>query len=470
MKKILYIKFLLAYLAFAVLGFIVISTYGSKKIEEQLINDTSRALYQEAYSLTDWQLVKQYRITTSQPTLYQKLKAVAAVQDASIMVITPDGEIVINTADGFQPSDHEILADFDPADFGPGYYETGYFFDYFDSEQISVLLPIAVNMNIRGYLVVHTPMSNLIAQREVLLRNILEIFGLIFTLSLSIMILFTFSIYFPLLKIIEGAKEYAKGNLKYKIKVDKSDEIGYLASTMNYMGDELLKNHEYQNQFIANVSHDFRSPLTSIKGYAEAMSDGTIPPELYPKYLGIIKSESERLDKLTRSMLTLNDMNKKMVLHMTDFDINAVIKNTVAVFEGICRQKRISIDLYLEDEDLYVYADVDKIKQVLYNLLDNAIKFSNKSSTITLETTDRHGKIYVSVKDTGEGIPKDAQNKIFDRFYKIDSSRGKDRKGTGLGLAIVKEIIQAHEQNINVISTEGVGTEFIFTLNHSKLV
>lgn len=470
MKKILYIKFLLAYLAFAVLGFIVISTYGSKKIEEQLINDTSRALYQEAYSLTDWQLVKQYRITTSQPTLYQKLKAVAAAQDASIMVIAPDGEIVINTADSFQSSDHEMLADFDPADFGPGYYETGYFFNYFDGEQISVLLPIAVNMNIRGYLVVHTPMSSLIAQREVLLRNILEIFGLIFTLSLGIMILFTFSIYFPLLKIIEGAKEYAMGNLKYKIKVDKSDEIGYLASTMNYMGDELLKNHEYQNQFIANVSHDFRSPLTSIKGYAEAMSDGTIPPELYPKYLGIIKSESERLDKLTRSMLTLNDMNKKMVLHMTDFDINAVIKNTVAVFEGICRQKRISIDLYLEDEDLYVYADVDKIQQVLYNLLDNAIKFSNKSSTITLETTDRHGKIYVSVKDTGEGIPKDAQNKIFDRFYKIDSSRGKDRKGTGLGLAIVKEIIQAHEQNINVISTEGVGTEFIFTLNHSKLV
>lgn len=469
MKKILYIKFILAYLIFGLLSFFAISTFGSDKIEEQLIRDTSQALYQEAYMLTDWHSVKQYKVATSQPILYQNLKSVATVHGADIMIINPEGEIIINTAEVLTPFDPKVIETFDPADFGPGYYEEGNFFGYYESDQLSVMLPITVNMTTRGYLAVHTPLNNLYIQREALLRDVLQISLVVYSFSLIILILFTVSIYFPLLEIIKGAKEYARGNLKYKIKVDKSDEIGYLASTMNYMGDELQKNNDYQNQFIANVSHDFRSPLTSIKGYAEAMSDGTIPPELYPKYLGIIKSESERLDKLTRSMLTLNSMNKQTVLHMTDFDINAVIKNTVAVFEGTCRQKRISIDLYLEGEDLYVAADVDKIQQVLYNLLDNAIKFSNKNSTITIETTDRHGKVYVSVKDQGEGIPKDAQHKIWDRFYKIDSSRGKDRKGTGLGLAIVKEIIQAHEQNINVISTEGVGTEFIFTLNHSKL-
>lgn len=469
MKKILYVKFLLAYLIFGFLGFIVISTYGSDLIENRLINDTSKALYQEVYSLSDWHSVKQYKVASSQYTLHRNLSSIAVLQDADIMIIQPDGTIAINTADSATSSIKKVLSNFDPADFGPGYYEIGNFYGLYETEQISVMLPITTNMTTRGYISIHTSLADVFREREVILRDILKIFIIIFTLSLIILLIFTFSVYIPLIEIIKGAKEYAQGNLTYKIKVDKHDEMGYLASTMNYMGDELQKNHEYQNQFIANVSHDFRSPLTSIKGYAEAMSDGTIPPELYPKYLGIIKSETERLDKLTRGMLALNSMNKQMVLHTTDFDINAVIQNTVAVFEMTCRQKKISIDLLLESEELYVSADVDKIKQVLYNLLDNAIKFSYKNSTITIETTDKHGKVYVSVKDQGEGIPKDAQRKIWDRFYKIDSSRGKDRKGTGLGLAIVKEIIQAHQQNINVISTEGVGTEFIFTLNHSKL-
>ena len=469
MKKTLYIKFVLAYLIFGALSFIIISTYGSDIVEDRLIQDTSKSLYQEVYELSDWHTVKQYRVASSQYSLHRNLSSIATLQNADIMVIQPDGTIAINTAESSTSSIKKVISDFDPADFGPSYYEIGYFYDQYNTEQLSVMVPITSNMTTKGYIAIHTPLSVLSEEREAVLRDILKIFTIIFLLSLTVLILFTFSIYIPLLEVIKGAKEFSKGNLTYKIKVDKHDEMGYLASTLNYMGDELQKNNEYQNQFIANVSHDFRSPLTSIKGYAEAMSDGTIPPEFYPKYLGIIKSETERLDKLTRSMLALNSMNKQVVLHTTDFDINAVIQNTVAVFEMTCRQKKISIDLLLEGEELYVSADVDKIKQVLYNLLDNAIKFSYKSSTITIETTDKHGKVYVSVKDQGEGIPKDSQRKIWDRFYKIDSSRGKDRKGTGLGLAIVKEIIQAHQQNINVISTEGVGTEFIFTLNHSKL-
>lgn len=468
MKKILYVKFLLTYLIFGILSFLVISTYGSDLIEERLIYDTSKSLYQEVYDLSDWQSVKQYRVATSQHSLLRTLNSISLLDNTDITIIQPDGQIIIDTLQNSTSDPTDVIQDFDPADFGPGYYEIGNFYERYDAEHLSVMVPITSNMATRGYIAIHMPMSDIYAEREAILRDILKVFIIIFLLSLSILLVFTFSIYIPLLEIIKGAKEYAQNNLTYKIKVDKHDEMGYLASTLNYMGDELLKNNEYQNQFIANVSHDFRSPLTSIKGYAEAMSDGTIPPELYPKYLGIIKSETERLDKLTRSMLTLNKMNKQMVLYTTDFDINAVIKNTVAVFEMTCRQKKISIDLILEGEDLYVSADVDKIKQVLYNLLDNAIKFSEKNTTITIETTDKHGKVYVSVKDQGEGIPVDSQRKIWDRFYKIDASRGKDRKGSGLGLAIVKEIIQAHQQNINVISTEGVGTEFIFTLNHSK--
>lgn len=465
MKKILYVKFLAAYVVFAVLSFVIISTLGARLIEAQLVEDLSDGLYREAYSIASNHSAKYYTKDTSLDDLYEVLNEIAAYQNAEIWILDTFGNILINTSEPLNLEHMDSIPDFDPAAFGPKYYEVSHFYNQLPSNHLNVMVPITSNMRTRGYVTIHYPMSSVFNQREAILKDVCLIFLIVFLLSLLILGLFTVSVYLPLRKITTGAMEYANGNLKYNIDINTGDEMGYLASTLNYMGDELEKSSEYQKQFIANISHDFRSPLTSIKGYAEAMSDGTIPPEMYPKYLGIITSESERLNKLTRGMLTLNNMDKQVMLHIEPFDINGIIKDTAAVFEGTCRQKKISIELLLTGQTLFVSADMGKIQQVLYNLLDNAIKFSRKNSTITIETTDKHGKVYISVKDTGEGIPREKQNKIWDRFYKIDTSRGKDRKGTGLGLAIVKEIINAHEQNINVISTEGVGTEFIFTLN-----
>ena len=140
-----------------------------------------------------------------------------------------------------------------------------------------------------------------------------------------------------------------------------------------------------------------------------------------------------------------------------------------ASFEQVCQSKSIRIKLILSGEVLYVHADVDKIQQVLYNLVDNAIKFSNNYSEIEIETTEKGGKVFVSVKDNGIGIPKEDQNQIWERFYKTDLSRGKDKKGTGLGLSIVREIIRAHGENISLVSTQGVGSKFTFTLKRSDL-
>ena len=193
------------------------------------------------------------------------------------------------------------------------------------------------------------------------------------------------------------------------------------------------------------------------------------PPELQDKYLNIISHEADRLEKLTRSLLVLNDLDeRKRMMNIRKFDINDVIKNTANTFEVICSKKNIDLELLLSGRELFVEADMEQIQQVLYNLLDNAIKFSNDNSSINIETSVKNDKVFVSVKDHGVGIPKDSLSKVWDRFYKTDTSRGKDRKGTGLGLSIVKEIIKAHNQNINVISTESVGTEFIFTLKKAK--
>ena len=273
----------------------------------------------------------------------------------------------------------------------------------------------------------------------------------------------------PIYRMQKTAMEYALGNYNVPARMNREDELGFLADTMDFMAESLKDHEEDQRKLISNISHDFRSPLTSIKGYIEAMLDGTIPFEMQEKYLNIVLRETERLTKLTSGLLTLNSMDPKQNrLCRTRFDINTVIKNTAATFEGTCTARNISIELLFTDWESYVYADMGKIQQVLYNLIDNAIKFSRPDSVITIETTVKYEKIFVSVRDTGVGIPKDSLKKIWERFYKTDTSRGRDKKGTGLGLAIVKEIIQLHDENINVVSTEGVGTEFIFSLKRAE--
>ena len=270
----------------------------------------------------------------------------------------------------------------------------------------------------------------------------------------------------PIRAILKVTKKYEDGSYDARIKPhDSEDDIGKLAMSLNYIATEFGEIEAYEKNFIANVSHDFRSPLTSIKGYLEAMLDGTIPPDMQEKYLNIVIAETERLNKLTSSILSLSDMDRKSIsLDITTFSINQVIKQVIETFGGICRGKDIQFELEFSDEDVKVKGDLEKIKQVMYNLVDNAIKFSPNNSSIRISVADRNGKVYISVKDHGIGIPKADIPKIWDRFYKTDLSRGKDKKGSGLGLSIVKDIITAHKSNIDVTSTVSGGTEFTFFL------
>lgn len=363
-----------------------------------------------------------------------------------------------------------VIENFDPTVSSGSYYTVGNFFGSFDEQMLSVFSPITSNFKVRGYVVIHTPMSAIQASCNSLLNISYIMLVILFLLSLIILIFFTEIVYLPLRKITEATEQYASGNMHYEFQVDSEDEIGYLAATLSYMASEIARSEDDQKKFVANVSHDFRSPLTSIKGYLEAMLDGTIPPEMHEKYLNIVLNETERLTKLTNSLLTLNNINTKgMLLDRTDFELNRIIRDTAASFEGTCRQKSIAIELLLTGDFIYVNADMGKIQQVFYNLLDNAIKFSHQDSVIRIETNEKSNKVYISVKDSGIGIPKDDLKLIWNRFYKSDASRGKDKKGTGLGLSITREIIHAHGEHINVISTEGVGSEFIFSLPVSDI-
>ena len=465
MKKTLYLKFCLAYLIFGIFGFIIIAVFVSNLTLEHLCREKSESLYKEATLIANTYASDLYDTTTSLDTVKKQLDALDTYLSARIWIINPSGRMILDSSEPVNIQNEVIVENFDPTITVGSYYTTGNFFNYFEEEMLSVFAPITSDYEVRGYVVIHSSMQELELAKENLLKISYITFVVLFLLSAIILIFFTEAVYKPLRKITTATEQYASGNMHYELQIDSNDEIGYLASILSFMAGEIAKSEDNQKKLVANVSHDFRSPLTSIKGFLEAMLDGTIPQELYPKYIGIVLNETDRLIKLTNSLLTLNNLNTKgMILEKSDFDINQVIRNTVTAFEPSCIEKKIAVELVLTSDEMLVNADMGKIQQVLYNLLDNAIKFSPVNSFIKIETYEKHNKIFISVKDNGIGIPKDSLKQIWSRFYKTDLSRGKDKKGTGLGLSITKEIIQSHNEHINVISTEGVGTEFIFSL------
>lgn len=468
MKNTLYLKFIWLYLVFGFLSLFTAATLGHQLLLNQLKENASQSLYREANLIATNYLPSYFLGSTSSWAVHSQLNGMQIYLNASLWFVEADGTMITssNTENTSAPT---AIKDFDPAEIAGSQYITGTYHDYFKEDVITIMAPVIKGFHTEGYLLIHKPVSTIEQGVSRLMVPVYITFGVVYALAFLILLGFHFFIYRPLRKIIDAATQYASGNLDYEIPVYTHDEIGYLSASLNYMSSQLKDMEDYQKKIVANVSHDFRSPLTSIKGYAGAIADGTIPPELHEKYLKIILFETERLTDLTQDLLTLNAFDtKELLLNKTRFDIQETIKNTAASFEGICTEKHISIELLLLSEPTCVFADQRKIQQVLYNLLDNAIKFSERDSAVTVEVTRRNEKFFISVKDGGMGIPRKDLNKIWERFYKSDCSRGKDKKGTGLGLAIVKEAIQAHDEHINVISTEGVGTEFIFSLTRTE--
>lgn len=470
MKRTIYLKFVLAYFIFGVFSFIIVSTFVPTMTKDQLVREKAESLYSEANLISETYATGLYTSENDLETVKAQLDSIAIYLNSTIRIINPSGRLILDTNSALNVEEIVMIEGFDPTVTSGSYYTIGDFFGNFDSDVLTVFSPITSNYRVKGYVVIHCDMMDIDEFCYTLLNISYITLGILLLLSIIILIFFTEIVYKPLRKITYATEQYAQGNMHYEFQIDSEDEIGYLAACLNFMAQQIASSEDDQKKFVANVSHDFRSPLTSIRGYLEAMIDGTIPPEQHEKYLQIVLNETERLTKLTNSLLVLNNLNTKgMLLDKTDFDINKVIRNTAASFEGTCRKKTIAIELILTGEEMIVYADMGKIQQVLYNLIDNAIKFSHHDSVIKIETSLKKNKLFVSVKDTGIGIPKDDLKMIWDRFYKSDLSRGKDKKGTGLGLSIVKEIINSHGEHINVISTEGVGSEFIFSLPLSSI-
>lgn len=276
---------------------------------------------------------------------------------------------------------------------------------------------------------------------------------------------FSFRMVQPLRKMAAAARSFGEGDFSVRVDESSQDEIGELAVAFNAMATSLADSECANRSFIANVSHELKTPMTTISGFIDGILDGTIPPDQEKKYLRIVSSETKRLSRLVRTMLDLSRIdNGELHLRMRRFDLTNTMLNALLSFEQRIEEKNLQI-LGLENaESLYVDGDPDMIHQVLYNLIENAVKFTPDGGYIALKMEKQPGKTYMAIRNSGPGIAPDEVEMVFDRFYKTDRSRNKDKTGMGLGLYIVRTIIRQHGGEITASSIPGDYTEFSFFL------
>jgi signal transduction histidine kinase len=338
---------------------------------------------------------------------------------------------------------------------------------FYDTQYYVVGRPIASregNANL-GMVFVSADVSSL----KALTRTLLGTF--IFVAICVMLLAFFFTTYAsqrqtkPLMEMAEAARRFAHGQWEVRVRdYGRKDELGQLATAFNAMADSLSRGEKLRREFVSNVSHELKTPMTTIAGFIDGILDGTIPPEREKQYLSIVSGEISRLSRLVRRMLEISRLQSDDVkLNKISFDLVELMLRTLLTFEQKIEAKGLTVMTKLPRDAVMVNGDPDLITQVIYNLIENAVKFSSKGGQLGLEIVRKGGKAHVTVRNEGETIPPEQQALIFDRFHKADTSRSADRDGVGLGLYLVKTILDNHGEDISLQSKNGV-TEFTFTL------
>ena len=323
--------------------------------------------------------------------------------------------------------------------------------------------PIIVNGNSVGAVFATTPASGL----STYVYDILKMFWLsaLFALLLSFLVIYalTYNLIKPLRMMSEATKSFAKGDFSYRVKVTSDDELGELAKAFNSMALALSTLESSRRSFVANVSHELKTPMTTIGGFIDGILDGTIPKDKQDHYLRIVSDEVKRLTRLIFAMLNMSKIEAgELELKPQQFDVSELIFHVLVSFEQAIEKKNIEIRGLDSLQSIVIEADPDMIHQVIYNLIDNAVKFTNVGGYISVSVISDEKKVLVNIRNSGPGIPSEELSKIFERFYKVDRSRSIDVKGTGLGLYIVKSIIELHGGQISVQSELNEYSEFTF--------
>ena len=403
--------------------------------------------------------------------LMLNLDIVSQITQADVVICNNQGYIILCSGnltgcdhDGWQLNQEYL----DKVYENDGYSATGTIRNLYSEERYVVSAPIVSGEEHLGIVMVSTPTAGT--------RQVLEKIANIFTTAAVFVVLvavlgvtaFARRESKPLKELANAASAFGHGELDARVKLDEdsSEEMEELALAFNNMASSLQKSEYQRQEFVANVSHELKTPMTTISGYVDGILDGTIPPEHQEHYLHIVSDETKRLSRLVRSMLDISQLQKEQGIpeeKKIHFDLEECAGQVLITFEKKINDKKLNVDVNFPEHPVYTVANQDYITQVIYNLLDNAVKFCPEGGTLGLTIREGSNKAYVSVSNDGETIPPEELPLVFDRFHKLDKSRSQNRDGWGLGLYIVKTIVCAHGENISVTSKNGK-TEFTFTM------
>ena len=319
-----------------------------------------------------------------------------------------------------------------------------------------------------GIVIVSTPIQDTLSVLERLGKIYLTVSLLVVLVAMVVISVLARRLSTPLRIMATTANRFGHGQLDARVRVAERSpqEVQDLAIAFNNMASSLQKSEQQRQDFIANVSHELKTPMITIGGYIDGMLDGTIPQESYPKYMSLVSDETKRLSRLVRSMLDISRLQDQERIHedqKSRFDICECAGRVLITFEQKITAKQLQVEVDMPEHPVFTHASLDYITQVVYNLVDNAVKFCPEEGRLTLQVQETDRKIYVSVGNDGQTIPSNELPLVFDRFHKLDRSRSEHREGWGLGLYIVKTIICSNGEDICVSSKDGY-TQFTFTL------
>ena len=486
MFKSSFSKYLTAFVLIIFASFIILSSIITSMIRSYVNDDLEEKLELTGSIVVD--MIEEKNIVSVDSYIHEISMFVMPIVNFDthfdVLITTADGKIILSTMGGENASRKIPLIDLknglgkidlssfqyhDHGDDEKRYVHRGTLDGLLDDQSMVYAKPIDTGGELRGYVITLSSTvkeDNLVSiTRRVVINS-----------SVWVMLAAVIAAYFiteriihPLRTMTGAAKKFGKGDFSARVVVHGRDEVSELGAAFNNMAESLDNLEKMRNSFLANISHDLRTPMTTIAGFIDGINSGAIPPEKHEYYLGVISAEVHRLSRLVSQILDVSRLESgERKFNFVDFDIAEMARIILISFEKKIDEKRLDVEFLADSDEMCANADKDAIYQVLYNLCHNAIKFSNEGGKlrISLERIAA-GKIKVTVFDEGQSLTTEDKKMVFERFYKTDKSRGLDKNGVGLGLYISKTIIDAHEETIGVESEEG-SCEFWFTVKEGS--
>ena len=454
------------------LSLILVGTSFQALVEDYLADSAIEELRQNSSAIADLASAYHSEGTILNRAFMVNLDVVAHISGSDILICDAEGRVIL-CSDSITGCDHHRLrvdmAYLNKVVERGGDTATGMIPDLYEEPRYVVSTPITdfvTGLNL-GIVIASTPTRSTAAIMTRISNIFMVVSLLVVLISVIAMVILVRRQSDPLRQMAQVARSFGHGDLDARVRLadDYPEEVEELALAFNNMAQELQKSEYQRKEFVANVSHELKTPMTTISGYVDGILDGTIPETRRNYYLQIVSDETKRLSRLVRSMLDISRMQDGSVPEekKVRFDMEETLGQVLITFEKKITDKKLNVDVDMPAYPVVTYACEDYVMQVIYNLIDNAVKFCPEGGTLGLKIQQGGGKIYVTVSNEGETIPTEELPLVFDRFHKIDKSRSQNRDGWGLGLYIVKTLVSSHGENISVTSRDGK-TAFTFTM------